>query len=293
MEAQFRNVSIPVPEIAAMYRELISGIAVTYHGSLRSIEECIALIEGNVGGLRAFMKDHHFEKLDDEIYFFKRIKPAFCSQLMYFRKMYRMVLHKPVGSTAEQVKYLNRELGFLHYYFEANIDLYLYLRSEATYLDEVYFTRKPQAVVSMLRGTAIDGDPTFCTSCDHEVTRIWANDLLKEYIVQSLEELNRKESTGAASLEDRSPLTWTASLAAINELIYGLKATGAINNGNVTLSQIAGMFEKMLNVKVGNYYRRQQENRLRENRTPFLHSMIKKSNEEMDFRDENPHRSSK
>lgn len=281
------------PEIDNLYQELMEELSKTFDDNVKSIEDCINISERKVVQLRTFLNDYSFVKLEDEILFFKQIKPAFCAQLVYYRKIYRIVLQRPVGGIEQQARYLKRELSFIQYFFESNIDLYSYIRSEAKYLDEFYFTRKPLSTVSILHGSVLDGDPAFCTPCDHEVASIFANDLLKEYLLGCLDQLNDKFGTSKGNGQEKSVLTWTASLAAINELIYGLKVTGAINNGNVTLAQIASGFEKMLNVKVGNHYRRQQENRLRQERTPFLHSMIKKSDEEMDFRDENPHRSSK
>ena len=88
-------------------------------------------------------------------------------------------------------------------------------------------------------------------------------------------------------------LQWTASLSSLNELIYSLKASGAINNGNVGVGQIAEAFEELFNIRVGNIYRRQQENRIRENRSAFIDLLKRKYIEIMDQTDLNPRFSTK
>lgn len=48
---------------------------------------------------------------------------------------------------------------------------------------------------------------------------------------------------------------WTESTASLVELLYALKYSGAINNGNIEIHELAQIFEKMFNIKLDDYYR--------------------------------------
>ena len=66
-------------------------------------------------------------------------------------------------------------------------------------------------------------------------------------------------------------LNWTGSKTDLIELIYGLHASGAINNGNVEIKDIAILFQEMLNIDLGNYYHSFVEMRTRKiNQTKFI-----------------------
>lgn len=86
---------------------------------------------------------------------------------------------------------------------------------------------------------------------------------------------------------------WTGSQAWLIELVYSLKEAGVINNGDVTLSEIAMALQQAFNVALGNFYRREQENRLRQNPTPCLDHLKTKYIAYINRIDENPHSSTK
>jgi len=86
---------------------------------------------------------------------------------------------------------------------------------------------------------------------------------------------------------------WTGSLAWLNELIYSLKEAGVINNGNITVSEIALALQQAFNIAIGNIYRRQQENRLRHDPTPFLDLLKAKYMAYINRIDDNPHSSTR
>ena len=88
-------------------------------------------------------------------------------------------------------------------------------------------------------------------------------------------------------------LRWTASLTWLNELIYSIKEADVINNGDVTVSEIAMALQRAFNVNVGNFYRRQQEIRLRHDLTPCLDYLKAKYIAYINRIADNPHSSTK
>lgn len=85
----------------------------------------------------------------------------------------------------------------------------------------------------------------------------------------------------------RPALQWTAPKTALIELIYGLQAAGACNNGAADIKQITSFFESVFGLELGNVYNVFQEMRLRKkNRTVFLDNLRDRVVQRMDEADE-------
>jgi hypothetical protein len=66
-------------------------------------------------------------------------------------------------------------------------------------------------------------------------------------------------------------LKWTASKAAITELIYALNEYGAFGNSSRQLRRVSQYFCQMFSIEIPNIYKVYEENRKRKKcRTPFL-----------------------
>lgn len=79
--------------------------------------------------------------MQDEIEFFKELKPEVLGMLLYFNKIHNVKLKRPIGSNETQSEYYDKELKSLTYFFERNLDSHQYYRANSTYLDEYYFVR--------------------------------------------------------------------------------------------------------------------------------------------------------
>lgn len=82
--------------------------------------------------MRTYIVNHPFSNKEEEIYFFKHIKPEVLSRLLYFTEIYNTEMRKPHGSIEVLKKYYNDRLDELTSYFESNLDFYQYYRSKAT-----------------------------------------------------------------------------------------------------------------------------------------------------------------
>lgn len=66
-------------------------------------------------------------------------------------------------------------------------------------------------------------------------------------------------------------IQWTASKAALIELIYALHASKTFNNGQTDIKQIADVFQRMFNYELGDYYKVFSEIKTRQkSKTKFL-----------------------
>jgi RteC protein len=289
------NTAMP-PVLDSLYTELMEKLDMLRVGSdniLVVSQGAIRIVSEKLEFLRSYVMKNPLKNKNEEIQFFKDIKPRFYSQFIYYLKIFHIETYRPNGSVEAEQEYVYKELGRLQEFYELNKEFYAYYRSGSNYLDDMRFVRGSVDINLALTSHYLDADPLFSTTHDYKLAKILANEMLREYLLDRLASLNFKEKAKTDESLAFPGLTWTASLAAINELIYALKAVGAINNGNTTIAQIGAALEKTFHVKIGNIYRRQQENRLRENRTPFIDQMKTKSIEEMNHTDENPHPSSK
>lgn len=66
--------------------------------SIDSICEIVDFLQKSLKDLRDFIIKHSFISIEEEIYFFKYIKPEVLGRLLYFTEVYSVEMRKPNGS---------------------------------------------------------------------------------------------------------------------------------------------------------------------------------------------------
>ena len=206
--------------------------------------------------LRKYILAYQFADETEEISFFKEYKPEVLSKYLYYNKIYVIESKYPTGSDIAQREYLYKELDSLTFYFGRNLDFYQYYRSKSTYLDRYYFTRNQNDLRICTDSSHIDKDPLYSTGYDFKVAKIITNELLKIYLTNRLQELERivqRKADNGQVVE--TILRWTGSKRALVELIYALEANGDFNKGTATLKEIAAIcgIEKTLTYHVARH----------------------------------------
>ncbi|ODS88283.1 MAG: tetracycline regulation of excision, RteC [Chryseobacterium sp. SCN 40-13] len=231
-------------------------------------QELIELLLNHLGDLKKYVSERGFKSIEEEIHFFKRLKPVILAKLIYYNAIYKIETKKPYGNGKAIKKYIDNELSKLKRYFDNNLEFYKYYRTNSTYLDEKYFVRGRYDVKLSLDTYYFETDHNFTTSHDYKVAKIIANDLIQVYLEDQLNNTNQKKKF------ERSPLNWTASKTALTELIYALYAQGVFDNGNADIKAIAKVFEQMFNIDLGDFYHTFMELKARKiNPTKFLDSL--------------------
>lgn len=228
--------------------------------------------------LREFIHQYIFKDTNEEISFFKDIKPFILSKLIYFNDIYLLELRKPNGSKEVLKEYYKKKQMAITEFCNANLDFYQYYRSKATHLDRYYFLRGHENYQLCHNCSMFDKDPLFSTCCDHRVAKMLAYDMLEIYLQQRLQNVEREEviETSRASLPD-NPFKWTGTKVAAIELGYAIYAAGVLNNGNADIKEIMTYIEASFKVDLGDYYRAYLTMRERKrDRTSFLNSLIEK-----------------
>ncbi|MFY0255294.1 RteC domain-containing protein [Chitinophaga sp. 30R24] len=248
----------------------------------------ISITQGTMERLKQYILENRFEDEQSEIHFFKEVKPMFMSKLIYHCKMYDLEVKRPLKiDHLNQEKFLKHEIRRVQKHYKRHHEVYSYYKSGATHLDRQYFLRQPGSMF-FFQDTFIIIDSAFQTTHDNLISEFIANEFYCKYLYTLLEGDSKPALQKQVPTSEKS-LNWTASKAALIELIYALYSAGALNNGNVDVKDIANYFSKMLNIDVGNIYRTFQEIRLRKkSRTQFLQHLIERIESRMNFWDENP-----
>jgi len=258
------------------------------------MDDCDITIEESVymmGFLKKCLCDMrtHFLSLEpismqDEIIFFKEIKPEVLGLLLYFNKIHNIELKRPTGSNDTQKEYYENELKSLTFFFQRNLDFYQYYRSKSTHLDECYFVREkfnPQLCADSVQ---FIHDPLFSTGYDFKVAKIICNEMLRIYLNKKILRLDK-----LAIINKNRPslpcgnFKWTGSKVAAIEFGYALHSSKALNRGNADIKDIMMFLETCFNVDLGDYYRTYIAIKSRKkDRTPFLNSLIESLIKRMD-----------
>jgi len=250
-------------------------------------EDAIEIAKKKLNEVKEFIIDRGFKDTNEEICFFKKIKPQFVAKLIYYNGIYKIEAKIPCGGEKATRKYLKNEITKLKRYFDNNLEFYRYYKTNSTYLDDKYFLRGKYDIKLSLDTYYFETDHSFCTSHDYKVAKILANDLIQLYIEDRIFRLSNILTTK----NPQQSLNWTGSKAALVELIYALQAQGVLDHGHADIKQISRAFSRMLNIDLGDFYHTYLELRNRKiNKTKFLDSLrdgLSKKMDEQDDRSEN------
>ena len=252
--------------------------------SVEVVLDVVEFLQRSLEDMRTYIVNHPFSNKEEEIYFFKHIKPEVLSRLLYFTEIYNTEMRKPHGSIEVLKKYYNDRLDELTSYFESNLDFYQYYRSKATHLDNHYFVRGHIDFKLCPNCVPYDRDPEFSTCYDHKAAQILANDMLCIYLNKKLHGVDKQVIISKSrSFLPEHPFRWTATKIAAVELGYAIYAAGVLNNGQADIKEIMTFMEASFQIDLGDYYRTYITMKDRKkDRTSFLNSLIKSLLKKMD-----------
>lgn len=206
------------------------------------------------------LKDHllknPFEDQAAQIRFFKHIKPKFCALRIYYLEWYGIVTGIPAGDKKVLKAAYNEELKVIQRFFRLIAFYYQYYRMGATELDPLLFMRGVE-VQSVLIPEVPELDPELSTGCDYLFSKIKAYELLQEFVLKQIRELDRQAlpEEMPAKKQPGEILTWTGDKVNLVEIIYGLFFTGQLNNGNADIALIIRFMEEHFQVDLSRTYR--------------------------------------
>lgn len=244
------------------------------------LKEAISLCKKALSILKRYLAGYFFESMEEEVEFFKTIKPVFYSKYIYYVYLYNYHINKPLGSDKVLKSFITSKLAELKHYFDRNQVFYQYYRSGATQFDTFYFTRGDFNDYSELED--FQGDESFSTSHDYKISKVIANRSLQEFLLARCKEINQD-----CAVNSDTPIVWTGNQSDLVELLYALVESGAFNNGNVQIKTVVLYFQTMFQIDLKYYYHKFTDisNRKKE-RTVFLDRLKEGLIKKMDSKNE-------
>lgn len=206
--------------------------------------------------LKAEVLKTGFTSVQEEIDFFKIIKPEILGKLIYYNKVFRIETACPVNSGKMYFRYYLNEFRLLKQEYKnhiSNSNFYRYFRSGRIDNDDTYFRLGKINIHDGLNSFVFEVESNFSTYYDYKVARIMANELLYSYL---LSKINQKDEHHQKfkNTQSAKDIFWTDSKNALIELIYALHASGAISHGKIGIRKIALMFQILFRIPIGDLH---------------------------------------
>lgn len=268
-----------VEELEKKQQKILASIEAMDADNLKRALEASHLLGAGIYQLKEFTRNYNFETTEEEIIFFKHLKPRLCSHVIYYRKVYNFEMNRPVGDKEVQRKYICKELSNIQEYKALRLDFYRYYRDGSTHLDERYFTRFNTDMDMYLDTSFFERDPLFSTNCDDKVAKIFANDQFEVFLNTELEDIDAYSPRPGDAIYPKVGIKIKAHKTDIIELLYALHAIGSF--GAASFKSVVEFIQTVFNIDLGNYTSTFCEMKIRNEPTPFLNRLIKDLLEKM------------
>lgn len=246
----------------------IDIIESTQDNILKKSLEASRIIGDAFDRLKEFILSYTFKNEDEEILFFKDIKPKFCYRLIFYRKIYNIEMNRPLAGVDAQRDYLSKELNAINEYTIKRLDFIRYYRSGSSHLDTLYFLRQKKDTEQYLETFYYELDPKFSTNCDFKVAKILSNDMLSTYLMHEIELLDGNYNL-LSSCFPLTKITWKGSKTELMEQIYSWDSENLF--GDIPLTQLSDYIQNVFNIQLDrNLSRAFSDMKIRSIPTPFL-----------------------
>jgi hypothetical protein len=235
--------------------------------------------------VKEYVLKEGFRNEEEEIDFFRNIKPQILGKLIYYNKVFRIETACPVHHGRIYHTYFSNQLQELKQEYSEHIcnsDFYRYYRSARTDRDNMYFRLGKINYHAGLNSFIFEIDLQFSTYYDYKIARIIANDLLYSYL---LTKISPDESPDLLlqNSDSNKDIFWTDSKNALIELIYALHAAGVISHGKIGIRKISLVFQILFRTPLGDLHHAFHRMKTRAgSRTAFLDQLKISLEEYMD-----------
>ncbi len=226
-----------------------------------------------------------FKNEQQEIEFFKNIKPQILGKLIYYNKVFRIETTCPVSNGRMHLSYYENQLKALKSEYKESIcneDFYRYYRADRTDRDQTYFRLGQINYHDGLKSGVFEIDLSFSTYYDNKIAHIIANELLYTYL---LTKINPEDNPDTISIngDANKDLSWTNSQNALIELIYALYVSNSISYGKIGIRKLALIFQVLFRTPLNNIHHAFHRMKTRAgSRTAFLDQLKISLGEYMD-----------
>lgn len=279
-----------IVELSEKIEKYLSELQNEYDDRMEVARKATTFLAEQIEALQGFISGYAFPDEAEEIEFFRHINPEFYSKYIYYQHICHIEgSRRPGVSPGFQQGFLTEEVNRIDRFFRQHLAFITYYNNGFTHRDIEYFTRSSYDPNQHLEEYSLFIHCSSCTLYSYRIAQIQAYGSLQAYLTQALEEIIHPEQLPAAGAPEKSLLTWTAPKAALIELAYALGSSGVFNFGRTDVKQVVRTLESCFNIKLGNFYRVFQGQRIRKkSRTSFLDALKENLIRRMDETDLNP-----
>jgi len=226
-----------------------------------------------------------FTDEQQEIDFFKNVKPQILGKLIYYNKVFRIETTCPVSNGKLHQSYYQNQLKTLKSEYKESIcneDFYRYYRAGRSDRDQTYFRLGQINYHDGLKSGVFEIDVSFSTYYDNKVAHIIANELLYTYL---LTKINPEENSDMILINEdaNKDISWTNSQNALIELVYALYASNSIADRKIGIRKLALIFQVLFRTPLNDIHHSFHRMKTRAgSRTAFLDQLKISLEEYMD-----------
>lgn len=235
-------------QILAQLKDNLQEIGNNEHDEILKAEKAVGICSIALLDLREYVNHSVFKNKEEEIRFFKEIKPYVLGEYLYYSKLWEILIRQPVTSIRRRKRYLRRMIAEAQKFFNDNPEFYLYYRSGSTHLDDKYFSR--METNCPLNCQHFIFDPYFSTSHDYTLAAIKANEKIAAYCNTEINQLRNKRNNRGI----RTDMFWCLDKRDLMQIIYGIYYTDAVNKGDIHIKELVKGFESLFNIRLSGYY---------------------------------------
>jgi len=224
---------------------------------IERLRQVMPVIGHTIAEVKKLILDRSFNSREEEIYFFKNIKPRIYSHQIFEILLYNLRIQTPAGTSEMLKSYYEEELQQIFRFLRNEAFSYEYFKIRATELDHIYFVRDVSPVQTPVIDL-IDPSPGFTTAWDYKFAKFTAYERLQELLIEQLTDAEPSVNKPAAGRGKTPVLKWTGDTINLVELAYGIWLTGQVNNGNAGIAEIMKFMESNFRVNIGRPFRRWQ-----------------------------------
>lgn len=205
------------------------------------------LIMNTLSSFRKQIREKGFESDEDEIYFFKNIKPKIHAYLIFFSVLSEIETSRYHMSEEEVTNLIEKKMRMFRHIKRDNLDFVTYYMAGLSHLDRLYFLRPTDIQKVTRHSTTMLLDPELSTTYDVVAANIIAQQLLIKFLFP--------EKQSITKILPSSKLKWTASKADFVEFVYGLQGSTAVNYGDVEIKELCLALQSIFQVHIEDPYR--------------------------------------
>jgi hypothetical protein len=235
------------PSIFQLRQEL-SGLNFFGDDAISQIQTALQLIRSTTSAIEAEIDGTDFASQEDEIYYFRHVKPPLYSLQIAYRKILKLELLRPSFSKKEFKSILKQKLDFIQGHYIDYPEFTRYYNSTLTEYDQRYF----------LKANCIDLDyfPLY-----YDYTNSTGYDLVAAYLLAYKFLIDHYDQSEKKSQIEMNQLntSWSSDKLDYVELVSGIHIMASLNMGKDDLKTVNSQLCHMFNIEIKDFYGKRNE----------------------------------